>query len=656
MLISDDDINKAEKIFLKNGQSFDEERRNFIKYIDKSLHLQACPGSGKTTALLAKLYILSEKMPFEKNQGICVLTHTNVAIDIIKSKLGEKANRMFNHPNFFGTIQSFVDKYLAIPAYIKCFGYSPNYIDTEIQKERMLKTYTLKNIRKDILNSLKSLNFANEIFGEYTFQKIGQECRMVYSSNRKEINIKKPKSKNDWTDNEKKEIIKAAECLKYKVLKIDRVLSYYDAYDFAKNYLDKIPKLNNIFSSRFKYVFIDEAQDTSAIQKEIIKNCFNENVIIQWIGDVNQGIMNDNYTEAAWEPKNDDRYKLKYLSKSHRISQPIADVIKNIAISPYVTLCGCDNIPIKPIIIVFDDSTKDKILEKFAELVCTKRANYNGEEKNLYDISLCSGNPVKAVGWVGKEKDKGLSIKSYFPNFDKKSTNINKIYFPNLFTMCELSKNISTKVFKNRTISCILEALHLSNVTNPLNNRKFNKTEFLNFINETDKNLLNDLLANIVIYYTERNFQNFSTEIIKCLNSLEFNLKNNSINYLQEQTLKDALNIQSTDENNVYKALINGNKVSIPIDTVHGIKGETHTATLYLETKYYDNSIKYFCDELTGHISKKKSDSKRKNQALKIAHVAFSRPTHFLCIAMYKYEYEKYYNNFSNDIFEILEI
>ena len=641
MLISDDDINKAEKIFLKNGQSFDEERRNFIKYIDKSLHLQACPGSGKTTALLAKLYILSEKMPFEKNQGICVLTHTNVAIDIIKSKLGEKANRMFNHPNFFGTIQSFVDKYLAIPAYIKCFGYRPNYIDTEFFYNKMLK-YKIKLEKNEWLEKNKGnydsvLDFVADINVEFD------------SLEEKTFNLDfKIKNKQSPTYKTINEIIKEIFDQGY--------IRFKDAFSLSKLYLNTIQEINNIFSSRFKYVFIDEAQDTSAIQKEIIDKCFNENVIIQWIGDVNQGIMNDNYTEAAWEPKNDDRYKLKYLSKSHRISQPIADVIKNIAISPYVTLCGCDNIPIKPIIIVFDDSTKDKILEKFAELVCTKRANYNGEGKNLYDISLCSGNPVKAVGWVGKEKDKGLSIKSYFPNFDKKSTNINKIYFPNLFTMCELSKNISTKVFKNRTISCILEALHLSNVTNPLNNRKFNKTEFLNFINETDKNLLNDLLANIVIYYTERNFQNFSKEIKNCLNSLEFNLKNNSINYLQKPTLKDVLNIQSTNESNVYKAIINGNKVSIPIDTVHGIKGETHTATLYLETKYYYNSSKYFCDELTGHKSKKESDSKRKNQALKIAHVAFSRPTHLLCIAMYKNEYKEYYNNFSNDIFEILEI
>jgi len=641
MLISDDDISKAEKIFLKNGQSFDEERRNFIKYIDKSLHLQACPGSGKTTALLAKLYILSEKMPFEKNQGICVLTHTNVAIDIIKSKLGEKANRMFNHPNFFGTIQSFVDKYLAIPAYIKCFGYRPNYIDTEFFYNKILK-YKIKLeknkwLEKNRGNYDSVVDFVADINVEFV------------SLEEKSFNIDfKIKDKQSATYKTVYEIIKEIFDQGY--------IRFKDAFSLSQLYLNTIPEIRNIFSSRFKYVFIDEAQDTSAIQKEIIEECFNKNVIIQWIGDVNQGIMNDNYTETAWKPENDDRYEVKCLSKSHRISQPIADVIKNIAISPYDTLCGCDNIFIKPVIIVFDDNTKDKVLEKFAELVCSKKAYYNGEEKNLYEISLCSGNPIKAVGWVGKEKDKGLSIKSYFLDFDKNSANINKIYFPNLFTLCELSKNISTKVFKNRTISCILEALHLSNVTNPLNNRKFNKTELLSFINETDKNLLNNLLTNIVIYYTERNFQNFSNKIINCLNSLEFNLNKNSINYLQEQTLKDAPNIQSTDKNNVYKTSINGNKVSIPIDTVHGVKGETHTATLYLETKYYKNSIKYFYKELINQKNSKESDSKRKNQALKIAHVAFSRPTHLLCISLHKSEYEKYFINFSNDTFEILEI
>lgn len=52
-------------------------------------------------------------MPLPNNQGICVLTHTNVAIEEIKSKLGNKANILFSYPNHFGTIQSIVDKFLA---------------------------------------------------------------------------------------------------------------------------------------------------------------------------------------------------------------------------------------------------------------------------------------------------------------------------------------------------------------------------------------------------------------------------------------------------------------------------------------------------------------------------------------------------------------
>lgn len=647
MLVSDDDINKAEKIFLKNGQSFDEERRNFIKCIDKSLHLQACPGSGKTTALLAKLYILSEKMPFEKNQGVCVLTHTNVAIDIIKNKLGEKANRMFSHPNFFGTIQSFVDRYLAIPAYIKCFGYRPNYIDTEFFFNKILKyENTFKNNNWLINNkgNYKSvIDFVADINVE--FPSIGE----------KEINL------CFGIKNKKSDTYKLIE-EKFKEIFNQGNIRFKDAFSLAKLQLDAIPELNDVFSSRFKYVFIDEAQDTSVIQKQIIENCFNENVIIQWIGDVNQGIMDDNYTETAWEPKKDNKYEVMNLTKSHRISQPIADVIKNISVNPYETLRGCDNIPIKPIIIVFDDNTKGKILDKFAELVITKKAFYNDEEKSLYDISLCSGYPIKAVGWIRKEKKDGLKeekdgliIKSYFPDFNKEITNINKIYFPNLFTMYELSKNVSPREFKNRTISCILEALYLSDI-NSSKNRKYSKSEFTSLINETNKNLLNELLTSIAKYYVEDDFEKFSKEIINCISRLKFNLNNKSKEYLQEQTLKDTPNIQPTDEYNIYKASINGTNVNIYIDTVHGVKGETHTATLYLETKYYKNSIEYFYKELTDKKNIKESDSKRKKQALKIAHVAFSRPTHLLCITMYIDDYNANCKDFSNDNFEIINL
>ena len=61
--IDDKHIKEAENIFI-GGKLFDEERVNFIKNLE-TCDLLAVPGSGKTTALIAKLYCLAQKMPFE---------------------------------------------------------------------------------------------------------------------------------------------------------------------------------------------------------------------------------------------------------------------------------------------------------------------------------------------------------------------------------------------------------------------------------------------------------------------------------------------------------------------------------------------------------------------------------------------------------------
>ncbi len=89
-------------------------------------------------------------------------------------------------------------------------------------------------------------------------------------------------------------------------------------------------------------------------QKEIIEKCFNENVIIQWIGDVNQAIMNDNYAESAWKPENNERCDVMYLNKSHRISQNIANIIEKIAFQKDNNYLTGTNIKIKPKLIVFN--------------------------------------------------------------------------------------------------------------------------------------------------------------------------------------------------------------------------------------------------------------------------------------------------------------
>ena len=83
----------------------------------------------------------------------------------------------------------------------------------------------------------------------------------------------------------------------------------------------------------------------------------------------------------------------------------------------------------------------------------------------------------------------------------------------------------------------------------------------------------------------------------------------------------------------------------IIFDTIHGVKGETHDATLYLETNRQGASdlnriLPYFGVGRCG--SSNLHDSSRK-----LAYVGMSRPKKLLCVAMQAATYEK-----SNGVFD----
>jgi len=113
-LISDTDIDQLSR---QECLTFDENRRKILKAMH-SIDVQACPGSGKTTLIAAKLILLAQKWPL-KHQGICVLSHTNVAKDEIISRLKvsniREARSLLSYPHFIGTIQEFVNRFLALP-------------------------------------------------------------------------------------------------------------------------------------------------------------------------------------------------------------------------------------------------------------------------------------------------------------------------------------------------------------------------------------------------------------------------------------------------------------------------------------------------------------------------------------------------------------
>lgn len=149
--ITDEDIKYAESILLKTGQKFDDERVEFLKNLN-TIDLQAVPGSGKTTVLLAKLLIFERYMPFKNGSGILVISHTNAAIDEIKSRIGAYCPKLFSYPNFVGTIQSFVNEFLAKPYISQKFNIHINKVDTNLFENHLLSEF------KRIAWSVSSVN------------------------------------------------------------------------------------------------------------------------------------------------------------------------------------------------------------------------------------------------------------------------------------------------------------------------------------------------------------------------------------------------------------------------------------------------------------------------------------------------------------------
>lgn len=93
---------------------------------------------------------------------------------------------------------------------------------------------------------------------------------------------------------------------------------------------------------------------------------------------------------------------------------------------------------------------------------------------------------------------------------------------------------------------------------------------------------------------------------------------------VEEERIQPSNNIYHTDD------------IEIEVGTVHSVKGETHAATLYLETSYYGKTdAEYLWPQFCGHPF---TDNKKNHsvQALRIAYVAMSRPKYFLCYAVSK--------------------
>ena len=603
--ITDADIDEIESIL--GNVSFDAERRDILKNLS-TVDIQAFPGTGKTTVLVAKLAILAKKWPYS-HKGICVLSHTNVAREEIETRLGDTplGKKLLSYPHFIGTIHSFANTFLALP-YLRSKGYPISLIDTEITLEK----------RFNRLHEGTLKFFERKHFGK-------NKCELTDYPKKIDINC------NSESDSYK-DVIKS----------VDDSFNYgYFTYNeslFISRYVLQNKCIVNALQERFPLVLIDEAQDTNSLQWEIIRNTFcrpESKTVIQKYGDANQAIYESLLTDDSTMGFPADGYL--QIRNSLRFGGRITSLINPLAVVSGGAMTGdnrqFDKNDNKHSIILFDDSDIEKVLPAFGSIVLDA---FDDEElKN----NACYG--IHAIGMVHKRnEDKSdpkkfpFSVKDYFPRYDSTANRFQKTP-NNLIDFFRISSVEYSNSYISRTENIAKGIRHILHTFQP-KLIPFKRTAF-------------NSLCQYIAEEQRPCFRKEFKEIVDLPygNEIEWNAV---VDKIQDLCIKWFIDISRSnqlmwneDNRTEHKAIDNvfeysnektGRSVTIEIGSIHSQKGKTHLATLVLETFWNDPNISHILDWITDQHPKKAG--KRDFKRLKCHFVALSRAKGLICIALPK--------------------
>jgi len=554
--VNDYEMEYAEKILLGDKGVFDDDRRNYIKNLD-TLDLHAVPGSGKTTLLLAKLLILEKKLPLKNDQGVLVLSHTNTAVDEIKYKIGIHCPKLFTYPNFIGTIQSFVNEFLAIPYFEDKMKKKIISIDEELYYKKINEFYINTqnySLKKWIDQKHDPIKFLQNIRFDVSFNLISG---MNEISSDFELKDKDSSS------------YKGLRSMKSGLLN-KGMLHYDDAYNLAFKYIIDRPFIIEILNCRFKYVFVDEMQDMDIHQYnllELLFSCIGKNVsIYQRIGDNNQAIYYKlNKSENVWK----NRDIVVTINGSNRLTPINALLVSRFALDGVEVegLNHKDN-NIKPILYIFQkEKCKCNVIERYA--------------KDIAEIyNAVSGNPViKVISWRKKgDEEHKTSLSSYCPKYSDLKND------KSVVGILEVCHSNSFSIACNFIIEYIVSTLRTNDVF--LNNEVITKSCYYKYLEENDEFNITDFRLKQYFWCLQL-FKDDLT-VINSINTyiLEFTkrVSENSIIFKECGNFKK----NNISEDECTRCKVFGKRIEVC--SAHSVKGQTHDATLFLES-FYDGKF-----------------------------------------------------------------
>jgi DNA helicase II / ATP-dependent DNA helicase PcrA len=609
-----------------------DPRQNVLKRID-TVDVAACPGSGKTTLLVAKLAILAEKWQ-HSTRGICVLSHTNAARHEIEKHLGNSSigQRLLSYPHFIGTIHGFVNDFLAIPL-LRSLGYPIKMIDTEACLKR--RWYYLpyntrvaleKNHHDSSVLSVKTHDFC---VGEVRWGRNG-----TLGTNTSTYSDIQDACRRSATDG---------------------YFCHDELFMWAEYLMDTVAGVVEVLRDRFPLLLIDEAQDNSKAQTDILKRIFLEGdnpVVRQRFGDTNQAIFDFQGAEEAATDKFPSGVKIE-LPNSYRFDQTIADLADPLGIQPY-RLQGLG--PRKSLasgppagkhtIFLFNENSADKVLEAYGTLLLDTFSDAELREEWF---------AAKAVGQrhTPQEADDNHKfpqhVGHYWSGYEAELTKLDptpRSFMQYVFAgqgKSELKRESHAMVEK--IAEGLLRLSDLGVEGRPLARRKHAHRHALQLLEPSPdiRKCYLDLVFQLTVNQEMPSLESWNTHLRDVVRSIAetlagSRLSEEAINFLMWENASVVPPLSTNvgrSRNNHFSYRKDGREVFIQAGSIHSVKGQTHTATLVLETFWYDHNLALISPWFTGNRQGWSSrDGPRQSSRLKLHYVAMTRPTHLLCVAM----------------------
>jgi superfamily I DNA/RNA helicase len=604
-------------------RDLDEPRRAFLKRLD-TLDVAACPGSGKTTLVVAKLAILGRHW-HSRTQGICVLSHTNAAREEIERRLGatEVGQRLLRYPHFIDTIHGFVMRFLASP-WLRSNGHPLVMVDDEAtgrargralgRERRNMVTFLGKKEKTLADLRLQTADFSDPLGGVHyicspeapSYGKLGSAMGAAAS---------------------------------------EGYFCYDEVFTLGQAMIEQEPNVAQSLQARFPCVLIDEMQDTDVVQNQLLNHVFPRdamNTAVVRVGDPNQQIFEgDGESDGAFP-----HGETIDISTSFRFNQVIASLANNFAVAPITGgLIGrsregdaCPNT-----IFFFPDDDTSGVLSAFAHLV--SRCLPVSERKD----------GVHAIGAVHrlknyKEDQFPKALEHYWSAY-RSDANSSR-YTPKTFVegIRRARAHLAVSGHAHESVEmiakCFLHLAERAGLRRPVQIR----TRLHRFIERSlalNTTLLKAYQRGIYLYLfyahplrEERWVQRHAVLLKRLI--AELHPGETISNEPEVEAYLAWTEPRDTDEYEIPRETINTYRsdedehdpVDVQLSSMHAVKGKTHSATLIVETFSGQHVLEMMLPWLEGKplVKKEHQVTYRRNRML--MYVGMTRPKHLLCLAI----------------------